>query len=141
MGNERATVGEVIQISEHAATRLKQIELFDMGERQRLHNIAEISNPKIHLRDVYRQGVFEDKAIANRVAGHMTAFDAWNLVTEMYSHTHASTDSSDVGLQRMANALLFDGEQRSKRLLNIGHSSRVTSSFSDPTTAFFGTMQ
>lgn len=140
MGTERASVGELMQIADHASTRSKQIEFIELDERLRLNNIAELANPRIHLKDVYRQGVFEDKAIAQRVAGHLTTFDAWNLVTEMYSHTRASNDSSDVALQRMANVLMFDDEMRTQRMLNVGKSARSVSSFSSPEMAFFGSM-
>jgi hypothetical protein len=56
----------------------------------------------------------------------------------MYSHTDASDDSSDIGLQRMANSLLFDNSQRQKRMLNFQHGSRVSGSFLDPNQAFYG---
>lgn len=140
MGQERASVGELMQISHHAYTRAKQITSIVLDERVRLNNIAHFANPQVHLNDVYRQGVFEDKAIASRVAGHLTTFDAWNLVTEMYSHTRASDDSSDIALQRMANSLMFDDGMRNQRMLNIGRNARSVSSFSSPETAFFGTM-
>jgi len=140
MGGERASVGELMQISHHAATRLKQIPSIQLDERRRLSNIAHFANPQTHLGNVYREGVFEDKAIAGRVAGHLTTFDAWNLVTEMYSHTQSSTNSTDVALQRMANALMFDDKMRNQRMLNIGRNARSVSSFSSSETAFFGTM-
>ena len=119
MGKELATVGELMQIADHASDRLKRIESITLGEATRLENIENIANPKIHLLNVYKSGVFEDKSIANRVPGHLTAFDAWNLVTEMYSHTSSNDDSSDIGLQRLANALMFDSDQRNKRMITI----------------------
>lgn len=140
MGTERATVGELLQIVSHASNRLKSATLIDHNERERLNNISMIADPRIHLNNIYQPGVFDDKAIASRLVGHMTAFDAWNLVTEMYSHTQSSDSSSDVGLQRMANALVFDGEQRNKRIINVGKGPRLLSSFSSPETAFYGVM-
>ena len=139
MGTEPATVGELLQITQHATKRLNSTMVIG-AESNRLRLISEIADPRVHLGSVYRHDVFDDKSIAARVPGHISSFDAWNLVTEMYSHTKASDDSSDIGLQRMANALVFDSEGRNKRMLNMSHPTRAASSFLDPKQAFYGVM-
>jgi hypothetical protein len=141
MGTERATVSELMQISDHASNRVAKGVIGTVEERNRLMNIAAIADPTTHLQKFYKKAAFDDKAVANRLPGHMTTFDAWNMVTEMYSHTSATADSSDTALQRMANSLMFSDNLRAQRMANIGHKVKVVSSFSDPTTAFFGTMQ
>jgi hypothetical protein len=141
MGRERATVGELLAITDHANLRIKQMHDIHPDELHRLRTISNIANPQIHLADIYLPNVFDDRSVAQRVVGHLSSFDAWNLVTEMYSHTTASTNSSDIGLQRMANAFLLEGEQRNKRLLHVERDTRVPNAFLDPTQAFYGVMQ
>lgn len=140
MGDERASVGELMQISSHASDRVTKGLVGTMEERQRLLSIAQIADPKQHLGEYYKQAAFEDKGIANRLPGHLTTFDAWNMVTEMYSHTNASPDSTDTALQRLANILMFDGDKRMQRMAHVGNNMKSLSAFSDPKAAFFGTM-
>lgn len=137
MGQERASVGELLQIAGHATERATK-GAFSMEERGRLLTIAQLSNPKMHLGQFYKPAAFEDQSVAGRLPGHLTTFDAWNMVTEMYSHTSASTNSSDTALQRLANVLMFDGEKRQQKMSMVGHQRKSVSSFSSPERAFFG---
>jgi hypothetical protein len=145
MGNERASVGELQLISTHAENRLLELDIVDFGSmaqfdevRASLRNINNIANPEIHLANHYKAGAFEDKNLTAQLAGHLSLFDAWNLVTEMFSHTKEVVSSSNTALQKMANALVFDGAKRDARLNRTDVTAPVMSSFSDPEVAFFG---
>jgi len=87
------------------------------------------------LKDVYRFGVFEDKNLSAQLPGHLTAFDAYNIATELRTHTNPTSKSTDNALDKFANVLLFD---RQSNYNAAGKVVNRTSSFSDPTKAFFG---
>lgn len=141
MGQQRASVGDLIRISTHVHNRITNEKSIKSAEQyQRLLNIARIIDPRQHLSNFYKQTVFSNMKIANRMPGHLTAFDAWNIVTEISTHTNDSPDSSDTALQRIANDLMFNEEKQKQRMIDIDNNSRSLSSFSDPTAAFFGTM-
>ncbi len=145
MGSERATVGELQLISGHAENRLLESNFleFDSYEhyeevRKSLRNINSIANPEIHLANHYKDSTFEDRNLTAQLPGHLSLFDAWNLVTELFSHTKEVTSSSNVALQKMANSLVFDGAKRNARLNRTDVSAPILSSFSSTETAFFG---
>jgi hypothetical protein len=145
MGNERASVAELQLIAAHAENRMLEMNIRDYGSvdsfeeaRTSLRNINSITNPEIHLIGHYNESVFEDKNLTAQIAGHLSLFDAWNLVTEMFSHTKEVQKSSNAGLQKMANSLVFDGAKRNARLNRTDVTAPIMSSFSDPEVAFFG---
>ena len=141
MGTERATVGELSQIASHAMNRIDKFEGGTREQQNRLRSLRSVADPAIHMRKYYKDSVFENMAIAHRLPGHLTTMDAWNIVTEMLTHTEATEKSTETALQRMANSLMFDYEKREKRMANIDAGIGSVSSFSDPTAAFFGNMQ
>lgn len=135
MGNERASVQELLLLNEHIQHRMK--ESHDKGndqERNRLRNIMNIVHPVVHLSDVYKDSVFQDRHLAAQVPGHLTTFDTYNIATEVRTHTEAAPSSSDHALDKFANVLLFDRKDLTRRV----DSTTRKSSFSDPDTAFFG---
>lgn len=134
MGIERASIRHLQLINKHAATRLEDIER-GTDEYTRLKQIGYISDVKEHLDGYYNDLVFADTNIASRAPSHLTMFDAWNLTTEMMSHTSENNESTTGGLQRMANGLLFPGKEEKNNLLDI---KPILSHFSDPDQAFFG---
>jgi hypothetical protein len=134
MGNERATVRHIQLINKHAQSRLESVTR-DTEEYTRLNQIGYISDVKEHLGDYYTNLAFGDTNIASRAPSHLTMFDAWNLATEMMSHTNESDESTTGGLQRMANGLLFPAKEEKNNLLDI---KPILSHFSDPDQAFFG---
>jgi hypothetical protein len=145
MGREHASVAELQLISNHAENRLLELDIVDVGSlaqledtRKTLRNINNIANPEIHLHNHYKASAFEDKNLGAQLAGHLSLFDAWNLVTEMFSHTKEVGSSSNTALQKMANALVFDGDKRNARLNRTDVTAPIMSSFSDPEVAFFG---
>lgn len=137
MGRERATVAELMQISNHANTRLIKGTMMH-EQRERLRRIVDIANPMSHLSGVYHQNVFTDKRLAAQMPAHLTTFDAYNLATEVRTHSPEADGSSTIALDRISNHLVFDHKD------TTAHVSRFAlpkqSSFSDPDAAFFGEM-
>ena len=141
MGTERATLDELNQLYKHAAIRHEH-SLKRVGERQlateRLERIIQIVNPANHLAGVYRANVFGDRKLSAQVPGHLTTFDAYNVATELRSHSEGNDKSTDLALDRFSNRILFDR----KDLIGVSAfaSAPALSSFSDPDAAFFGLM-
>ena len=140
MGKERATVGELLRISKHGQERIQQSQTKSPEQINRLRNIITIADPKRYLSCYYKQSVFEQPRLANTLPGHLTTFDAWNLVTELSSHTDEVSTSTNIALQRLANSLMFDDESRKQRINVFTGKYKPLSAFSDPTAAFFGEM-
>lgn len=134
---ERATLRELMTIAEHASARLQSEENVDHMDV--LANIRDIADPTIHAATSYSMNAFDDSHLASFLPGHLTAFDAWNLVTEMNSHTHETDSSSVTALQRLANGMVFN--KRNNHNYVAAPSSVRLSAFSDPNAAFFGIMQ
>lgn len=134
MGKQRATVGELGLITQHAHKRLHH-ESNDQV-LQRLSGIMEVCDPSIHLNNVYSTTVFNDKQMAAQLPGHMTVFDAYNLATELRTWTNENDKSSDHALDRFTNTLVFG---RKDPLAHIKQSMLpAKDSFSDADAAFFG---
>ena len=136
--HERASLRELMVISEHADSRLQAEE--NLMNAHILTNIRDIADPRVHAAGSYSDEVFSNQHLASQLPGHLTAFDAWNLVTEMSTHTSETADSSVTALQRIANSMVFDDKNRREFLVKKSTEVRK-SAFSDPNAAFFGTMQ
>ena len=138
MGAQHATVNELQQIATHAR---KRYEKTIQGEEShdRLRNIIQVADPSLHLANVYRESVFKDTRVSAQVPGHLSLFDAYNLATEVRSHTRETEGSSTLALDRFANNLVFNRKDLTQ------HASRFSkprlASFSDHETAFFGTLE
>ena len=78
-----------------------------------------------------------DKSLASQLPSHLSSFDAFNVATEMRTHTDETSRSSNAALDKMANTLLFDREYN-----YVASSSRfghtISSSWTDPDEAFIG---
>ena len=141
MGSERATVAEVALLTGHAYKRTQgegNANAVDSGKIQRLNRIIDIANPRLHLNGVYKDEVFTDKRLAAQMPAHLSVFDLYNMATELRSHTSEAEGSSDRGLDKLSNDLVFDRKDLTQ------YASRFmqpkVSEFSDPDAAFFGTM-
>jgi len=139
MGHERASVGEVNLLASHAHRRLIESAVpLSSVEREQLENIRNVASPVIHLGSVYKDNVFVDSNLAAQHPAHLTVFDVYNMVTELRSHTRETEKSTDLGLDRLANDLIFDRKDLTM------HAQRFSMprlcSFSDPDAAFFGQM-
>jgi hypothetical protein len=141
MGTERATLDELSQLHNHARARHEH-SLKRVGARQlateRLVRIMDVLDPMKHLSGVYRSNVFGDRRLSAQVPGHLTTFDAYNVATELRTHSEGSDKSTDLALDRFSNRILFDR----KDLIGVSAcaSAPALSSFSDPDAAFFGLM-
>ena len=130
MSDENVSVGVLLQLEQHMLKRLgnPEVEATDATMFRAMMNVVD---PIAHLSDIYRPNVFEHAAIAQQVPGHLTKMDAWNIATEMNSHTEATADSSHFALSKIANDLMFtDRDYRVHR--------SIPSSFSTADQAFFG---
>lgn len=138
MGAQHATVNELQQIATHARKRYeKTIQGEDSHDR--LRNIIQIADPSLHLANVYRESVFKDTRVSAQVPGHLSLFDAYNLATEVRSHTRETDGSSTLALDRFANDLVFNRKDLTQ------HASRFSkvrqASFENHENAFFGTLE
>jgi len=140
MATERASVGELLNIAHHANERI------DMNNVQAaqiqnamLRNMRNIVNPQQHLDSVYQANVFKrGSPAAMQYPGHLTTMDAFNIVTEIRSHSAPHEKSTTRALDMIANDLVF--ERKNIILPSSGKVSRKVSAFSDPDAAFFGVM-
>lgn len=140
MAVERASVADCMLLENHAFNRFHSGAPTDMAERERLENIMRIVNPKLHLHEVYRDGVFEDKNLAAQLPGHLTHIDVFNIATELRTHTNEVGKSSDHALDRFANSVLFDNDRN--HLTGVaGMTQPKLSVFSDLDAAFYGKMK
>lgn len=136
---ERATVAECQLLESHASSRLLTLELENEAQFNRLKSLTAAVSPAMNLNTVYRDDVFLNKNIAARLPAHLTRFDAWNVATELRSHTNASAQSSDHALDRFANGLVFDADISLNTSAKIASQPRA-SAFSSPERAFWGVM-
>lgn len=134
MGRDRATVAELLTLADHITKRSEMTE--NAYARERLSKISRAVSPEFHLRDVYKDSVFEDRRLAAQLPGHLTEFDAYNIATEIRSHTTEGGGSSDHALDRAANNLVFARRDHSFDAARFG--AAPLASFSDADTAFFG---
>jgi hypothetical protein len=135
MGDQYATIAELQQIAGHARNRFEKTMQGEAGHDQ-LRNIIQIADPSMHLGNVYRENVFKDKRLGAQVPGHLSLFDAYNLATEIRTHTRETDGSSALALDRMANDFIFNHEDLTQ------HSARFVkprdASFDNHEKAFFG---
>lgn len=137
MSRERASVADCLLLEQHVYDRLHEGGAKEPGEREQLLGLLAAVSPQAHLADVYKFGVFQDKALASQLPAHLTNFDTFNIATELRTHTSASKKSSDNALDKFANGIMFDNENH-----HVGAKVSATglASFSDPEAAFFGRM-
>ena len=134
MAYNRATVNELQLVTKHIRERLNETK--DFSESERLSGLVRVIDPIVHLSQYYNPAVFTDSNVSARLPGHLSDFDLWNIITEMYTHTTQSEESSDGGLQRLANKMLFPNVDITKgRIIDV---MPLESSFSNPDRAFFG---
>lgn len=138
MGTTHSSVGQCLLINDHINDRLENaIDTYGAHPMvERLKNLNLVTNPKLHTSDVYRSSVFENRQIAAQHPAHLSEFDLYNIVTEVNTHTDPSSGSSRAALDKMANALVFD--ENNKVLANVVRPAVRTSSFFSPEQAFFG---
>jgi len=138
MSTERASVAELMALNNHAEERI-QDGREHAATNTMLRNIQSVVNPCRHLADVYQSNVFNKHSpAAAQYPGHLTTMDAYNIATEIRSHTPAVKKSTERALDMIANDMVFD--HTNIILPATAKVSRKASAFSDPDAAFFGVM-
>lgn len=144
MSLERATIDELSAIEEHARKRIasdQDHEELTNKEFRMLSNIARAASPITHLSGVYHENVFQNRVLTKQLPGHLTSLDAYNMITEMRTHTPepSNKSSTNLGLDRLASLMVFDR----KDMAPIQDTSEIPalSSFSDADQAFFGEVE
>lgn len=140
MASAPASVGDCLLLEEHAFERLhspQSSSTIDEEMYTKLLRLLAAVSPSQNLESVYREAVFTDKTLAKQLPAHLSQFDAFNIATELRTHTAQTGKSSDHALDRFANQLLFEVEDNySAAAAAIGAPKRAA--FSDPERAFFG---
>lgn len=131
--NHRASVGTVQLINKHIWSRLNSVH-FDDPRHRRLGQLTRLTDVSTHCSDTYKFKVFNNQSIAKMLPSHLTAYDAYNIATEVASHTNSVTGSSDIALNKIASDILFD--QSEKRSQASFVSTPKLSDFSNPDDAF-----
>lgn len=138
MSTERASVAELMTLAKHASERIRNGREFAV-QNGHLENMRKIVNPQQYLKDVYHSHVFHNNSpAAAQYPGHLTTMDAYNIATEMRSHTLPVIKSTERALDMISNDLVFD--HKNIILPSSGKVSRKVSAFSDADAAFFGAM-
>lgn len=121
MTQARATVADLKYIRDQAFARMRQVNQAQAA-MQRLGQIGSIADPVTHLGGFYPAEDFMNDAKMKLLDGHLTEYDAWNMLTEIDSHS-VDPEQADQGarqrhnsaLQVRANVLLFDSVRRGRR--------------------------
>ena len=142
---ERASVADCLLLNSHIADRrLGLHNATDSFALNKLSNIQAIANPVLHLGEIYKSEVFKDGAMASAAPAHISGYDLFNMVTEVRTHTSASTDSSGRSLDMLANSLLFGdpGQYAVARPSNVVQTLKAKDApaliDNDPGRAFWG---
>lgn len=141
MSGNRASVRDCQRIADACHSRLNDMAVYqDERSAQRIKEIAMVADPQFHLKDHYGTRVFDDRRLSDQAASHLTEFTAWNMLTELASHTNESGGNSDTALHKHANELLIDrGDHRMKTVSNVGvRQTKVEVKFDDLDAAFAG---
>lgn len=134
---ERSSVQELLLISEHAKQRIdKGTAISGSAAEVRLRRIHRIANPIIHTNKIYKETVFTDMRLAAQRKGHLSVYDAYNLATELRTHTAEVEGSSMLALDRFANDLIFNHHDLTQ--YGARFEAPKAAVFKDIESAFFG---
>jgi hypothetical protein len=133
MRGQAASLGDALLLESHIRERM--MNTIDSSEYDRLKNLYELVSPVMHLSHVYRPSVFDDKMRAKMLPSHLSQVALFNMTTEARTYTAQTHKSSNFGLDKLSNDLLFfNGEQ--DRV--VAKSSSNTDYFADTDRAFYG---
>lgn len=142
MAVNRASVRDCQRITDACHARLNDVGVHQNDEAvKRIREIALVADPRLHLNGHYSDRVFDDRRLGDQAASHLTEFTAWNLLTELASHTNESANSSNLALHKHANELLIArGDDRMKTVVSNMYNTRanVGVKFDDLDAAFAG---
>lgn len=137
MATERASVQELMLVAEHAKVRRdKGTNIVGSAVEARLTRIYKTANPIIHTNKIYKDSVFTDMRLAAQRKGHLSVFDAYNLATEIRTHTQEVDGSSTLALDRFANDLIFNHHDLTQ--YGARFEAPKAAVFADIESAFFG---
>jgi hypothetical protein len=132
MANTRASVASLARATGILNKRSSSKNLDD-ADRQRLLGMAGLVDVKKNLGHYYAGRALSDQKVAAALAGHLTAFDLYNVMTEASSH-YGRDGETDKEATMLANRIMFD--ELSTRPTDTG--TLKPSSDSDHRRAFFG---
>lgn len=134
-----ATVRDCQRVVDYCRARLDDAPDNHSNEKalKILRDNAYIANPEFHLKDHYRQSVFNDRRVSDQTASHLSLFTLWNMLTEIASHTQVATGASDFNVHKHANEIVFDRGIATKAIMNAGRVNLV-SSFNNAEAALVG---
>lgn len=136
MVDERASVSLASNIAKAALLRLRDSEILSEKQHEMLVRMSLIANPEYHVSQSYAKSVFERQNVAAQVPSHLTAFDAFNMITEIRTHTPQTASSTAFSLDMMANRLVMEPSK-----FEMTASIVPVSEFSNPEQAFFSTIR
>lgn len=130
MSQQHASVAQLLAISSHIEKRMG-VEGVDAEEHRLLSNLLRVTNPIEHLSHIYGDNVFDNKNVGAQCIGHLSKMDAFNISTELATHTNGSEESTHHAVQKIANQLMWtDRDFKTKR--------SIDSPFTSANNAFFG---
>jgi len=137
LAKTHASIADVQLLCDHAYNRLSEHNgKATNGEMETLRNIISKTNPILHLNQQYRPSVFPDKRRAAQLPSHLSQFSAFNIATELATHTKEVTKSSDFALMKFANQMIFNNVDMVSRAAR--YSKVLQSPFNSPELAFHG---
>ena len=140
MTGERATLADCLRLQDHVHNRLQHYSnsnVIGQGSRgTKLRNINKVVDPSTHLSKFYKENALKDRRLAAQLPSHLSIFDAYNIATEIASHTSPADNSSNYAMDKVANELVFDRSDRRQHAARFG--GQDIASFSNPDQAFFG---
>jgi hypothetical protein len=109
MSQTHASIRDCYRVKNACTERLNETaNHYNQAETDRLKRIQLIVDPDIHLRGLVPNAVLEDQRLCDQTSSHLSEFTVWNMLTELASHTRASSGNSQAALHKHANAILID---------------------------------
>jgi len=136
MSTSRATVNDLMVLHRHIIGRMGELD-FEGSSNDGLIRMAGLIDPYENLSSYYKEDVFDNKAIASQLPAHLSLLDVWNMTTEVCTHYDPTRDSSDAGMQKLANEMVFDRACATDKVHAIGANIQLAP-FSNAEQAFFG---
>lgn len=132
MATTRASVASLVRAT-GILNKRASAEGIEAADRQRLIGMAGLVSVEKNLGHYYAGRAFKDQKVASALAGHLTAFDLFNVMTEASSH-YGRDGETDKEATMLINRIMFD--ELSNRTTDTG--TLKPSSDSDHRRAFFG---
>lgn len=119
MSKSHATIRDCYRIKNACMERLNDVKTHRNADQlDRLRRICMIADPDLHLVDKVPSAVLHDQRLCDLTSSHLSEFTAWNLLTELASHTYSTENSSQFALHKHANAILIDRDGSTNGAIN-----------------------